>query len=291
MLNIFFNTLILRIYATFIGMCSLFIMILDSICLEFKNDIMNKRLLFGLLLFLTVSVKAQNPDADLLNQTWYLHEVYDSDFDETFSVNGYQPYAGSPEIEQITPNFILDDNLNFSGIGICNSYTGVLEYDIMTNSFRTISTDVETSACGFYEDMDEPLVIGPLGFVDSDPLSYTIIDPMITNDSDGYQTLSFVTQPFVRYTYRNVSVLSVQDFKKNVFTVYPNPTSDVIQFSSDRNLTIISAHMYSVFGRLVMDVSSQDFLDTVQISSLDSGIYFIKVASAEGVEIHRIIKK
>lgn len=252
---------------------------------------MNKLLLFGLLIFFTAKINSQNPDADLLNQIWFLHEVYDSDFDETFLINGYQPYAGSPEIEQITPNFNINANLNFTGFGICNSFTGVLEYDAMSNSFRTISTDVETSECGFYEDMDEPLVIGPLGFVDSDPLSYTIIDPIITNDSDGYQTFSFVTQPFVRYTYRNVSVLSVNAFSKNVFTVYPNPTSDVIRFSSDRNQIITSAQMYSISGSLVMDISSHDFIDGISISSLDNGIYFMKITSEDGIETHQIIKK
>lgn len=249
---------------------------------------MNKFLLFSVFLLLSTHSKAQ--DSDLFDQTWYLHEVIDTE-SENFYVLGYQPYGGDPEIAQITPNFILDENLNFSGIGICNFFDGVLEYDETSNSYRTISANVGTTSCGVFEDIDEPRVIGPLGFVDSDPTFSTIINPIITNDEDGYQTFSFETQTFVRYTYRNVSVLSVDDFKKDTFTIYPNPTSDAIWFSSPASSKITSVEVYSVLGSKVMEVSHPDSLRTMTLSSLNNGVYFIKIYADQNVETHQIIKR
>lgn len=257
-------------------------------CFEFKKHGMNKLVFFSIFLLLSTYGKAQNPD--LYNQTWYLHEIIDEE-SEDFYVEGYQPYGGDPEIEQITPYFILDSNLNFNGVGICNPFNGVLEYDETSDSFRAISTNVETSSCGVFEDMDEPRVIGPFGFIDSDPTSFTIINPTITNDEDGYQTFSFITQPFVNYTYRNVSVLSVNDFEKDVFTIYPNPTSDIIQFSSQSNSIITSIEVYSVLGSKVMEISDPNSLKTITLSSLNKGVYFIKIYSDQKSEIHQIIKK
>lgn len=257
-------------------------------CFEFKKPGMNKLVFFSIFLLLSTYGIAQNPD--LYNQTWYLHEIIDEE-SEDFYVEGYQPYGGDPEIAQITPYFILDSDLNFNGVGICNPFNGVLENEAGFNNFRAISTNVETSSCGVFEDMDEPHVIGPFGFIDSDPLSFTMIDAIITNDDDGYQTFSFITQPFVRYVYRNVSVLSVNDFEEDVFTIYPNPTSDIIQFSSRSNSIVTSIEVYSVLGSKVMEVTDPNSLETITLSSLNKGVYFIKIYSDQKSEIHQIIKK
>lgn len=248
---------------------------------------MKKLLLFTLFFIFVQTIKAQEPDPALFDQTWYLYEIYDSDFDETFSVAGYQPYAGSPEIAQISPYIEIDASLNYNGVAICNIFNGTLEYD--SDAFRAISVTTTGSDCGFFENQDEPYVMGPFGFVDDDPLSYTIINPNITNDDDGFQTLNFVTQPFVRYTYRNTPVLSNRDFNKISFSISPNPTAEFLYITSEDNITIDTITVYNITGAKVSTITLLD--NTLNIASLHTGVYFIEIASQLGKETYRVIKK
>ena len=250
---------------------------------------MKKLLLFFVSLLLTPFVKAQ--DSDLFDQTWYLYEVIDTESDLFFNVADYQPYDGNPEIDPISPNFIIDSDLNYSGTGICNNFTGTLFYDVDGNSFGVITSTVEDLSCGTFEDMDEPIVIGPFGLEASDPIEYTIINPQITDDSDGNQTFRFETQPFVTYIYRNVPVLSLNDVTKKTFSVYPNPTTDRIQFSSDITSVVTSVEVFSVFGSLIKKLSNQNGISEMSLSSLNTGVYFIRMFSDTGFEVHQVMKR
>ena len=182
-------------------------------------------------LFYVFTSKAQDPDPDIFNQNWYLYEIYDSDQNEYFYVEGYQPYGGDPMIPQISPYVFIDETFNFNGLGICNTFEGSLEYDMSINSFRTITVTQTSDSCGFYEDIDEPYVIGPFGYVDPDPTFYTILSPQVTDDSDGFQTLRYGTQPFVGYTYRNTPILGLNDFLAATIKIFPNPTMDIFKCS------------------------------------------------------------
>ncbi len=64
---------------------------------------------------------------------------------------------------------------------------------------------------------------------------------------------------------------------------YPNPASDVIyvEFESENSTSLIEGiHMYSVHGNLVF--SSSQFIDSIQLSHLKPGIYFIQVDTING---------
>ncbi len=249
-----------------------------------------KKLLFLAALFLfNIQINAQDPDPDLFDQTWYLYVVEDSEGD-TFYVEGYQPYGGDPVIPQITPYVIIEEeSLNFNGLGICNTFNGTLAQSPSHNSFRTVTADQTNFECGFYEDLDEPTVIGPFGWVDPDPEFYTIIDPQITTDSDGFQTLIYGTQPFVAYVCRNTPILSNEDFTKTAFSLYPNPTSGSLNFSSINTL-VESVRVYSVTGTMVLQLSIHSSSNSMDVSSLTNGLYFVEMISAERQEIHKILK-
>jgi len=249
-----------------------------------------KKLLFITSFFLfTIQINAQDPDPDLFDQTWYLYDVYDSDFNTHFIVEGYQPYGGNPQIPQITPFVIIDESFNFNGLGICNTFNGTLEYSAADTAFRAVTSTQTTNPCGLFEDMDEPYLIGPFGYVDPDPTYFTIFGLTITNDSDGFQTLTYGTQPFIGYTYRNTPILANSDYKKNVVLLYPNPTKGLLNVSFE-NLIIESVMVYSVTGDMVLQPSFLSSSNLIDISSLTNGLYFIEIKSEEGIAIHKILK-
>ncbi|WP_432410483.1 T9SS type A sorting domain-containing protein [Rasiella sp. SM2506] len=233
---------------------------------------------------------AQTVDPDFFNQTWYLYEIYDSDFNETFFVEGYQPYAGNPEIEQITPNIFIDETLAFNGLGICNTISGTLEQDPITGDFRTVSTTSTSNACGFFEDTDELYIFGPFAFVDPDQTLSTIINPSITTDSDGFQTMRFSTQPFVSYTYRNSPILTINDFNTSSITVFPNPVENVLHIQSEGQ-PITSFRIFSNTGTVLLESSIPSSENSLDASQFPAGIYFLQVHSQNGKESFKIIKK
>lgn len=249
-----------------------------------------KTLIMIIALTFAFTLKAQDPDPDIFNQNWYLYEIYDSDLGTYFYVEGYQPYGGDPMIPQISPYVIIDESFNFNGLGICNTFEGTLEYDIINNNFRTVSVTQTNESCGFYEDMDEPSIIGPFGYVDPDPTFYTIISPQVTDDSDGFQTLRYGTQPFVGYTYRNTPILGVDEFEKHRLKVFPNPVKNLLNIQSEIE-SIDTIVIFDATGKRVTALSPAASYYALDTSSLPGGLYFLEISTTQSKEIYRIVKE
>lgn len=233
---------------------------------------------------------AQAVDPDFFNQTWYLYEIVDTDTGDIFIVDGWQPYGGEPEIEQITPTIFIDKTLQFNGVGVCNTISGTLEQDASGRNFRTSSTTGTNNACGFFEDNIEPYLFGPFAFVDPVPTFFTIIDPIVTTNSDGFQTMNYLTQPFVYYTFRNTPILSVDDTKKSAFSIFPNPVEDMLQIKSE-GLGITTIRIFSVTGAVLLESHITIGANSIEVSALPTGIYFLKVNSQDREHTFKIIKK
>lgn len=233
---------------------------------------------------------AQNIDPDFFNQTWYLYEVYDSDFEITFVVDGYQPYAGKPTIDQIMPYIIIEDTFEFNGVGICNTINGTLEEDPIEGWLRTVTTSQTTNACGFYEDQDERLIFGPFAVVNPDPTFFTIVTPTVSDDSDGFQTMQFGTQPFLQYTYRNTPILALGEEERNKIAVYPNPVDDIL-FIDTQSQPIDAVRVFSMAGTIVSEADLSPNNHTVNTSRLAKGIYFVTISAENRTQTFKVVKE
>ncbi len=82
---------------------------------------------------------------------------------------------------------------------------------------------------------------------------------------------------------KDCSGLGVGDFNDTAATrMYPNPTNGKVHVSEEvRNVRI-----YTLNGKSVFETTSKDF----DISSLESGIYFIVVKNEKGIETKRLVK-
>ncbi|MAM29358.1 MAG: hypothetical protein CMC13_10070 [Flavobacteriaceae bacterium] len=245
---------------------------------------------FFLCLCCPFLAQAQTVDPDFFNQTWYLYEIFDSDTNETFTVEGYQPYGGNPEIEQINPKITIDDNLQFLGLGICNTISGTLEKDAISGDFRTITTDGTSDACGFFEDMDEPYIFGPFANIEPDPLLYTIVDPTVTTNSDGFQTMTYTTQPFLQYTYRNTPVLNTPENDLATVAIYPNPAQNVLHFQKTATTELaLDVRIISVSGQLVQTNRLEASQKSLNIAMLAPGLYFVNISEGNKSSTHKLI--
>ncbi len=75
--------------------------------------------------------------------------------------------------------------------------------------------------------------------------------------------------------------------KKDIFTIYPNPTADVVNFDLQNNVT--SVEVYDAAGKLVKSV--KDGAKSVNISSLTKGSYILKVNADNKIYTKKVIKK
>jgi hypothetical protein len=81
--------------------------------------------------------------------------------------------------------------------------------------------------------------------------------------------------------------LGIDDNSISGFSVYPIPTIGILNVQS--KTTIIQIELYNLLGQLVKSNTNQISID---ISSVDQGIYFVKVMDENGnIGTQKVVKK
>lgn len=75
-------------------------------------------------------------------------------------------------------------------------------------------------------------------------------------------------------------VLGVSDALKDTWTIFPNPTSEVLNIAAESN--IITVDIYSQLGLLIASYTGTD-ISRIDISQMASGMYHIVAANADGL--------
>ncbi|NBC56972.1 MAG: T9SS type A sorting domain-containing protein, partial [Bacteroidetes bacterium] len=84
--------------------------------------------------------------------------------------------------------------------------------------------------------------------------------------------------------------LSTNEFSKNEVSVYPNPVDNLLNISSKTALSQLI--IYDIKGKIVSKKSLNQELDTkMDLGSLGSGVYFIKLISENSSIVKRVIKR
>ncbi len=78
--------------------------------------------------------------------------------------------------------------------------------------------------------------------------------------------------------------LGIDDLNQLDISIYPNPTSDKLYIDG---LVVQDVIIYSVLGKEVVKISNQNSID---VSSLSKGVYFIKVSDGINASIKKFIK-
>src|SRR5690554_1642650 len=99
----------------------------------------------------------------------------------------------------------------------------------------------------------------------------------------GSQNYSLIVSGF------DQAPLNVESIKTEDIFIYPNPASDRLYFGMPNNIAVEKIEIYDAIGKRVL--SSQVNNNSVDVSNLTSGIYFVKI-NVEGSQItKKIIKK
>ena len=82
------------------------------------------------------------------------------------------------------------------------------------------------------------------------------------------------------------SVLGTNEAKTFVTTIYPNPTSEILNIKSEQKISRIE--VYDISGKLLKSVDGK--AKNVSVSSLNKGMYLIKLYTENGVVNSKFIK-
>lgn len=140
--------------------------------------------------------------------------------------------------------------------------------------------------------------------------------PQSTNEEDSQGYVTFKIKPTVGYsvgtTIANtaeiyfdynpaiitntfvtefVSTLNVENNSLSEFVIYPNPTNDVLNILNKENSIITKVNVIDLLGKTIFTSNYDVSNVTVDLSSLNSGIYFVEVYSNELKTVQKVIKK
>lgn len=84
-----------------------------------------------------------------------------------------------------------------------------------------------------------------------------------------------------------ITNVSVDENPLSKVKLYPNPTSGQLSIEAER---MTSVSVYDLVGQCVMQMTIDQDLAIVDMSQLNNGIYFIKVNTANGSAVQRVVK-
>ena len=77
----------------------------------------------------------------------------------------------------------------------------------------------------------------------------------------------------------------------NLIVLYPNPAKDKINISLSNTLNSVTAKVYDVTGKLILSKNLNSAESQIDISQLQTGIYFIKIETENASTTKRFIKQ
>ena len=85
----------------------------------------------------------------------------------------------------------------------------------------------------------------------------------------------------------HITNLSVDENAHSKVKLYPNPTSGQLNIAAEK---MTSVSVYDLVGQCVMQMSAEKGQLTLDMSQLQNGIYFVKVNTANGSAVQRVVK-
>jgi hypothetical protein len=92
------------------------------------------------------------------------------------------------------------------------------------------------------------------------------------------------------WSFTTGAALSVEENELRKFSVYPNPTSDILNIKSINEIDNIS--VFNLLGQEVAKFETNEIIDSsINISDLESGLYLVKISAGDKTETLRVTKK
>ncbi len=228
---------------------------------------------------------------NVVSRPWTLTTNYNQATQDTFTITGLRSaiiawIAQDQDANLTSPVFSL---AGYSSATL--TFNAKLGYEYMVAPFANgdltveVSTDGGTNFASIWVEEDYGI------YTDYETLAVTLD----LSSYVGETNLKFRFQ----YTANDADTLSVDDVVltgtlgvnenlTSVFSTYPNPANDVINLVNATNVGIESISISDINGRTVKTVDVVG--SQINVSDLNSGIYFLNINSAAGKAVEKFVK-
>jgi arabinogalactan endo-1,4-beta-galactosidase len=204
------------------------------------------------------------------------------------------------------------DGLITNGLNTTNLDIVAMSLYPEANNWKAIVDDTYSNMLDMKTRYNKDVMMSEIGFSSSQTdFSYQFLKYMIekTRQAEGLGVFYWepiAISPFTIYTkgawdadrspsaamdaFMDTSSLSTEDFNtttKTLFKVFPNPSSNEITIRN-RERFIDTIQIYDINGRLIKSSATKGYSQTIDISSLKSGLYFLKI---NNTEVLKFLKK
>lgn len=190
--------------------------------------------------------------------------------------------TGTANAQRVAIRDTLSANLDWNSLQMISSSDSYQVNIRNGNAVEFIFDGINLS----YEDADEE---GSQGYIayKIKPKSDIAVGDIIAGDAAIYFDFNepIITNQVSSEIVENLSVAS-SDFSAEV-NLYPNPTSGVVSIQNNSALPIENVEVYSITGQKVLTSTSTQ----IDLSALNSGVYFIKLIAAKETSITKKVVK
>ncbi len=225
-----------------------------------------------LFLFLLVSFNGISQEIDILyNTTWKLL---------SFDYNG-ESYP-IPSESNTALLFINEQNPDtFSTFIKTNSISGTISIDEGNETMDIFDTEITLLECEEYCDLEAAYI--DFFYNDGIPKQFIYSIVVFVNDIEYILVITDNEGNEAQYYDFN---LSQEDFDKMTFSIYPNPVINQLFWL---NQTFNTINIYSVQGKLLLNFKG--VTNSVDVSRLMSGVYFIELIKEDKSVVKKFVKK
>jgi len=181
------------------------------------------------------------------------------------------------QIDFVAGNMFTELDLSRNPL-LCSVVVGhnsLLEYINLKNGGNTLL--VEGDTCYFGDGQGNSILIAT-----NNPILSTICVDEVSFAESNFPHISSFTE------FIDDCLLATTDFEIASVRLYPNPSQDFVSITSEKVIT--GVHIYSVLGRLMYKNSSAEGIEMIDISTYDSGIYFVSLEATEYKGAFQILK-
>ena len=189
-----------------------------------------------------------------------------------------------------TSNIEVGPNGMYLGGGIFGDAQAVPMSDDDGDGIWEVTVTLNEGQAGYYIFLNSPVDGNDWGAKEllaglpcSDPLNYDdrILDPV---GADDYR---------IEYCFGTCEVecvpLGLDDPSMSEFTYFPNPVNDQLTINSQRDVKDIT--VYNMLGQVVVRQTPNMRNCTIEMSSIQTGAYFVQVSIGNTVKTVRVLKK
>jgi hypothetical protein len=211
----------------------------------------------------------------------------DSDLDVVFA---------TPALAKVAWHENLDGLGNFGPERIINNSAGFARSVYASDLDNDLDMDVLSASSDFgeniswYENLDGSGNFGPPQQIEGVEAGGTrsVYAADLDGDGDEDALAALLREDKVTW-YENLTILGIEDFNEEGISLYPNPVQNILTIQTKGKVTIEVLQIYDALGRLVLE--KEGLIDEMDVSSLSSGLFVVKIKTENGISTQKLIKE